>query len=43
MLGDTVNTYSAYEKISTWSNVTIPMYVVLNVPKLNNFFEQTWR
>jgi len=38
MLGDTVNTYSAYEKISTWNNVTVPMYIILNVPELNNFF-----
>jgi hypothetical protein len=38
MLGDTVNTYSAYEKISTWNNVNVPMYITLNVPELNNFF-----
>ena len=38
MLGDTVNAYSAYEKISTRNNVTLPMYIILNVPELSNFF-----
>jgi len=38
MLGDTVKAYSAYEKISTWNNVTVPMYIILKLPELNNFF-----
>jgi len=43
MLGDTLNAYSAYEKISTWNNVTVPVYVILNVSELSSFPEQTSR
>jgi hypothetical protein len=38
MFGDTINTYSAYENISTWNNVTVPMYIILKVPELKKFF-----
>jgi len=38
MLGDTVNAYSIYEKISTWNNVAVTMYIILNVPELGNSF-----
>jgi hypothetical protein len=38
MLGDTVNAYRAYEKISTSNNMTVPMYIILKMPEFYNFF-----